>query len=420
LIRISGFVIRIFQLRYNTGVPAASRAILHVDMDAFFAAIEQLDDPKLRGKPVLVGGDGPRGVVATASYEARPFGCHSAQPMAVAKRLCPHAIVVPGRYWRYSEVSEQLFEILESFTPTIQPLSIDEAFMDVSGTERIHSSPVDVARALKRRVRDELALTASVGVAPNKFLAKLASDLEKPDGLTVITAGDVDRVLPPLPVTKIWGIGPKTAARLEGMAIRTIGDLRKASEATLSRLLGEDAERCRSLAYGRDDRVVVTDSEAKQISQENTFSVNIADPDAVRNELLEQVQHVARRLRKHQLRAGGVTLKIRFGDFQTITRSRTLDASTDRTDVLWTVTKEVFDEWATKHFSPVRLIGMAARSLSSGGEQLPLFADPAGERHQRLDRVVDRIVDRFGKSAVRRGLSSDDREHDDDRIFGKD
>jgi DNA polymerase-4 len=390
------------------------RAILHVDMDAFFAAIEQLDDPKLRGKPVLVGGDGPRGVVATASYEARPFGCHSAQPMSVAKRLCPHAIVVPGRYWRYSEVSDQLFEILESFTPTIQPLSIDEAFMDVSGTERIHGSPVDVARALKRRVREELALTASVGVAPNKFLAKLASDLEKPDGLTVITADDVDRLLPPLPVTKIWGIGPKTAARLEGMAIRTIGDLRKASEATLTRLLGDDAERCRNLAHGRDDRVVVTDFEAKQISQENTFGVNIGDPAIVRNELLEQVQHVARRLRKHKLRAGGVTLKIRYGDFHTITRSRTLEAPTDRTDVLWNVTRDVFDEWAAKNFSPVRLIGMAARGLSGGGEQMTLFADPQGEKHERLDRVVDRIVDRFGKTAVRRGLSRDEDQREEE------
>ena len=402
-------------------VYASPRAILHVDMDAFFAAIEQLDDPKLRGKPVLVGGDGPRGVVATASYEARPFGCHSAQPMAVAKRLCPHAIIVPGRYARYREVSEQLFEIFESFTPTIQPLSIDEAFLDVSGSERIHGSAVDIARAIKRRVRDQLALTTSVGVAPNKFLAKLASDLEKPDGLTVITAADVDRVLPPLPVTRIWGIGPKTAARLEGMAIRTIGDLRRASEATLTRLLGDDAERCRNLACGRDDRVVVTDSEAKQISQENTFGVNIAEPDIVRNELLEQVQHVARRLRKNKLRAGGVTLKIRFGDFHTITRSRTLEATTDRTDLLWAVTKEIFDQWAAKNFVPVRLIGMAARDLSSGGGQMPLFADPAGDKHERLDQVVDAIVDRFGKSAVRRGLAHEgDGDHDDDRVFGKD
>ncbi|MEA2735396.1 MAG: polymerase [Humisphaera sp.] len=397
----------------------APRAILHVDMDAFFAAVEQLDDPKLRGKPVLVGGDGPRGVVATASYEARPFGCHSAQPMSVAKRLCPHAIVVPGRFERYREISDQLFEIFDAFTPIVQPLSIDEAFLDVTGSERIHGSAIEIARAIKRRVRDELSLTTSVGVAPNKFLAKLASDLEKPDGLTVINADDVDRVLPPLPVTKIWGIGPKTAARLEGMAIRTIGDLRKASDATLSRLLGDDAERCRNLALGRDDREVVTDSEAKQISQENTFGVNIAEPDVVRNELLEQVQHVARRLRKHKLRAGGVTLKIRFGEFKTITRSRTLDEPTDRTDLLWNVTREVFDEWAAKNFVPIRLIGMAARNLSGGGAQLSLFTDPAGEKHERLDKVVDAIVDRFGKTAVRRGLSreGDDR---DAAVFGKD
>jgi DNA polymerase-4 len=375
-------------------------------MDAFFASIEQLDNPALRGKPILVGGDGPRGVVATASYEARPFGCHSAQPMAVAKRLCPHAIVVKGRYWRYREVSEQMFEIFESFTPVIQPLSIDEAFLDVTGTERVHGSAVEIARELKRRIRDELVLTTSVGVAPNKFLAKLASDLEKPDGLTVITAADVDRVLPPLPVTKIWGIGPKTAARLEGMAIRTIGDLRRASDATLNRLLGDDAQRCRRLAHGIDDRPVVTDSEAKQVSQENTFGVNVADPDAVRQELHEQVQHVARRLRKHKLKAGGVTLKIRFGDFQTITRSRALPEPTDRTDLLWTTTRDVFDEWARKSFSPVRLIGMAARSLvAEAGAQLPLFTNADDRKHERLDQIVDRIVDRFGKDSVRRGVS---------------
>jgi DNA polymerase-4 len=385
------------------------RAILHVDMDAFFASIEQLDNPALRGKPILVGGDGPRGVVATASYEARPYGCRSAQPMAVAKRLCPHAIVVKGNYARYREVSEQMFEIFESFTPVIQPLSIDEAFLDVTGSLRVHGTPTEIGQALKRRIRDELALTTSVGVAPNKFLAKLASDLEKPDGLTVITAADVDRVLPPLPVTKIWGIGPKTAARLEGMAIRTIGDLRRASDATLHRLLGDDAERCRRLAHGVDDRPVVTDGEAKQISQENTFGVNMADPEGVRQELHEQVQHVARRLRKNKLKAGGVTLKIRYGDFQTITRSRMLEEPTDRTDLLWATTKAVFDEWAGKSFSPVRLIGMAARSLiAETGAQMPLFTDEDGQKHEALDRVVDRIVDRFGNSAVRRGLSKDD------------
>jgi DNA polymerase-4 len=372
------------------------RSILHVDMDAFFAAIEQRDNPALRGKPILVGSDSGRGVVTTASYEARPFGCHSAQPMAVAKRLCPHAIVVPTRFSRYREVSDRIFEIFDAFSPVVQPLSIDEAFLDVTGTERAQGSAIEIAAKLKQRVRDELCLTASVGVAGNKFLAKLASDLEKPDGLTVINADDVDRILPPLPVTKIWGVGPKTAKRLEGMAIRTIGDLRRASDATLQRLLGDDADRCRRLAHGVDDREVETDSQAKQISQEQTF----------RGELLEQVQQVARRLRKHNLRAGGVTLKIRFGEFKTITRSQALAEPTDRTDLLWDVTREVFNGWAEKSFQPVRLIGVAARSLSSEGAQMPLFADPGAEKSQRLDRVVDAITDRFGKSAVQRGMTN--------------
>jgi DNA polymerase-4 len=375
-------------------------------MDAFFAAIEQLDNPKLRGKPILVGSDSGRGVVTTASYEARPFGCHSAQPMAVAKRLCPHAIVVPTRFSRYREVSDRIFEIFDAFSPVVQPLSIDEAFLDVTGTERAQGSAVEIAAKLKQRVRDELFLTASVGVAGNKFLAKLASDLEKPDGLTVINADDVDRILPPLPVTKIWGVGPKTAKRLEGMAIRTIGDLRRASDATLQRLLGDDADRCRRLAHGIDDREVETDSQAKQISQEQTFRINVADPAVVRDELLEQVQQVARRLRKHNLRAGGVTLKIRFGEFKTITRSQALTEPTDRTDLLWDVTREVFNGWAEKSFQPVRLIGVAARSLAAEGTQLPLFVDPSAEKSERLDRVVDAITDRFGKSAVQRGMTN--------------
>ena len=327
--------------------------------------------------------------------------------MAMARRLCPHAIVVPTRFARYREVSERMFEILESFTPIVQPLSIDEAFLDVTGSERLHGDAVTIARKLKQRVRDELCLTASVGVAPNKFLAKLASDLEKPDGLTIIRAEDVDRVLPPLPVTRIWGIGPKTAKRLEERCIRTIGDLRNATDETLSRLLGEDVERIRNLIHGRDERLVVTDSDARQISQEQTFGVNVADPEAVRGELLGQVEHVARRLRKHHLRAGGVTLKIRYGDFQTITRSRALSEPTDRTDVLWAASRDVFNEWAEKSFQPVRLIGMAARSLVGLGGQMPLFADASAEKHQRLDRVVDKIVDRFGSSSVRRGMSRD-------------
>lgn len=382
-------------------------------MDAFFAAIEQLDHPELRGKPILVGGSGLRGVVTTASYEARPFGCHSAQPMALAKRLCPNAIVVPTRFQRYREVSDLMFEILESFTPQVQPLSIDEAFLDVTGTERLHGSATDIARKLKQRVKDELFLTISVGVAPNKFLAKLASDLEKPDGLTVITPETIDQILPPLPVSKIWGIGPKTAKRLDSMLIRTIGDLRTTPDETLHRFFGEDASRVRELAFGRDNRDVVTDSQAKQISQEQTFGVNVADPDHVRDALIEQVEQVARRLRKHRFLAGGVTVKIRFGEFQTITRSRQLDEPTDVTSTLWDATREVFNAWAAKSFQPVRLIGMAARSLCSAGvAQLTLFADPSNQKHQRLDRTVDKIVERFGSDALKRasGIQPHERE----------
>lgn len=384
----------------------AYRAILHVDMDAFFAAIEQLDNPELRGKPILVGGSGPRGVVTTASYEARPFGCHSAQPMAVARRLCPHAIIVPTRYSRYRDASNQLFDLFDEFSPLVQPLSIDEAFLDLTGTEKTLGPPIEVARRLKARVREKLSLTASVGVAHNKFLAKLASDLEKPDGLTVIFEEDIDRVLPPLPVTRIWGIGPKTAKRLDANCIRTIADLRNATDATLKRLMGEDCERIRRLAHGIDDRPVVRDSDAKQISHEQTFGVNLADPDAVRYELHEQVQQVARRLRKHKLHAAGVTLKIRFGEFQTITRSRALPEPTDRTDLLWQASRELFDTWACKSFQPIRLIGMAARTLTPAGGQMPLFVSESDQKQEKLDQTMDKIINRFGSSAVRRGMSS--------------
>jgi DNA polymerase-4 len=386
------------------------RSILHVDMDAFFAAVEQLDNPLLRGRPVLVGSDDLRGVVATASYEARIYGCHSAQPMSVARRNCPHAVVVPCRFARYREISDRLFEIFDSISPVVQPLSIDEAFLDVTGTERAHGRAIEIARKLKARIQAELHLTASIGVASNKFLAKLASDLEKPDGLTVIAPDDVDRILPALAVTRIWGIGPKTAKKLESMAIRTIGDLRRASDATLKRLLGDDADRCRNLAFGRDDRPVVTDSEAKQISQEQTFRIDITDPQIIRAELLEQVQQVARRLRKHHLTASGVTLKIRFGQFQTITRSRALDEPTDRTDLLWRVTQEIFDQWANQSFQPVRLIGMAARSLRADAGQLPLFIDPVNEKSRRLDQTLDRINTRFGEARIRRGAGKNDSE----------
>jgi DNA polymerase-4 len=376
-------------------------------MDGFYAAVEQLDNPSLRGEPILVGGNGPRSVVTTASYEARPFGCHSAQPMAVALRLCPHAIVVPVRMSRYREVSDKIFDIFHEFTPLVEPLSIDEAFLDVTGSLRLFGSAVKIANAMKDRIKRTTQLTASVGVAPNKFLAKLASDLEKPDGLTVIDADNIDRILPPLPVSRLWGVGPKTAQRLEGMAIRTFADIRKLSPERLERLCGVDGEHFYRLAHVLDDRPVTPDGQAKSIGSESTFHANLTDPQDVRDVMLGQAEQVGSRLRRYHLRARGVTVKIRFGDFQTITRAAALPSATDRTSDIWNHARAAFDNWAAADFQPVRLIGVSATRLTTDGEQLDLFAAETNERQRRLDGALDQINARFGKRSIHRGGATD-------------
>lgn len=378
-------------------------------MDAFFAAVEVLDHPELRGKPVLVGHDGPRGVAAAASYEARRFGCHSAQPMAVAKRLCPGAIVMPGRHGRYREISDRVFAIFEAFAPIVQPLSIDEAFLDVTGTRRALGEPLHVARSIKQRIKDDLHLNASVGVAANKFLAKLASDLSKPDGLMVIEPGDVDRVLLPLSVGKIWGIGPKSAHKLENLGVRTIGQMRAMPLEWFEQHFGSDGPRVRNLCFGIDDREVTPDREAKSIGQEQTFESDLGDVEQVRHVLLGHVEEVARRLRRHGLVARGIGLKIRFGEFKTISRSATLGEPTDATQVLWQASRELFDDWVMRGFQPVRLIGMHADRLepASAGQQQSLFPDQQVERHRKLDRALDQINARFGKAAIRRAAAEE-------------
>ena len=378
------------------------RAILHVDMDAFFASIEQLDDPELRGRPVLVGGEGRRGVVAAASYEARAFGCHSAQPMAVAKRNCPQAVVVPPHGRRYREVSQRVFEILESFTPLVEPLSIDEAFLDVMGSRRLHGTPRQIAETIKRRVRDELGVTASVGVAPNKFLAKLASDMDKPDGLTVIEPDRIEQTLQDLPISRMWGVGPATDRRLRDLGVETFGDLRRYPPAALESCLGVHARRMTELARGLDLRDVVPDHRARSISQEQTFAFDLSEPEAVRDILLGQVEQVGGRLRRHGYRAGTVTIKVRYGEFETITRSRSFEEATDRTDRLWQAGRALFDKWA-RAFRPVRLIGFGASHLTTAGEQLQLFTAQTDQRRRALDQATDSIQAKFGKAAIRRG-----------------
>ncbi len=383
------------------------RRILHVDMDEFFAAVEKRDNPSLRGQPLLIGGDPRgRGVVSTASYEARVFGCHSAQPMATAVRLCPHAIVLPVRGKAYSAASREVFDILERFTPIVEPLSIDEAFLDMTGTDRLFGPPREMAGAIKQAVREGTGLTCSVGAAPNKFLAKLASDLDKPDGLTVITPENVHDVLDPLEITTIWGIGPSARKRFHRFGIRTVGQLRRTDPETLRRFLGDQALHYQKLAGGVDDRPVTPDHQAKSISQEQTFAADIGDPDELRRVMLGQAEQVARRLRRHGMRARTVTVKLRTGDFVTLTRSQTLREATDQTDAIWQASRSLLDQWARTAPEPLRLIGLGVSQLSEpGGGQLSLFDAPVDERKQRLDRTLDHIVERFGQAAVHRAAA---------------
>ena len=374
-------------------------------MDEFFAAVEKLDRPQLRGKPLLVGGDpSARGVVSTASYEARRFGCHSAMPMAQAVRLCPQAVVLPVRMRRYAAVSGQVFALFDRFTPLVEPLSIDEAFLDVTGSQRLLGDAERIAREIRRTIREELHLTASVGVAPNKFLAKLASDLDKPDGLTVITPETIHATLDPLEVRKLWGVGPAAAERLAVLGVATIGDLRRLPSRLLRERLGDAGDHLARLARGLDDRPVTPDGRAKSIGQEQTFATDVADLDQLRQILADQADHVARRLRRSRLRARTVTLKLRYGDFTTLTRSMTRSEATDLSDDLRAMAAGLLTTWARQAFAPLRLLGVTASGLAAGaGRQLELFADPARQKARRVDEALDAIKAKFGTGSVRRG-----------------
>ncbi len=387
--------------RYADSV--TERTVLHIDMDAFYASVEQRDRPELRGQPVLVGHDGPRGVVAAASYEARKYGCRSAQPMSRAKRMCPHAIIVPGDMRRYAEASGRMFAILEESVPVVEPLSIDEAFLDLTGTARVLGDPVAFAERLRARIRAEIGLTASVGVAPNKFLAKLASDIDKPDGLTVVPRRGTSEWLAPLPIERLWGVGPKTAERLRKAGLHTFGDVAASDAARLVALAGSLGDRLNRLARGEDPRPVISDARAKSVGQECTFGEDLADPVEVRRVLDLHVDAVSRRLRKAGVRARTVTIRVRFGDFETVTRQTTLAAPADTTSALGAAARALFERWCSESFQPVRLIGFSAGDLRGGGGQLGLFDDPGTARDSRLDEAMDAIRDRHGASAIRRG-----------------
>lgn len=375
-------------------------------MDAFFASVEQRDNPALRGKPVLVGGAGRRGVVAAASYEARRYGCHSAQPMSVALRRCPEAIVVPPRGRAYAEASERVFELFHGVTPLVEPLSIDEAFLDVTGSERLAGTGREIAVRLRSEIEGAVRLTASVGVASNKFLAKLASDMDKPDGLTEIPESRIDEVLLPLSVRRIPGIGPSAEARLARIGIRTVSDVRRIGPDLLSAQLGTYGEHLYALAHGRDERPVVPDAKAKSISQECTFATDLQDPDDVRAVIVGHVESVARRLRRQGLAAGVASLKIRYGAFETISRRTTLPEPSDATSTLLAAAQRIFDTWVDSGYQPVRLIGFGTSSFTDGEGQLSLFQDPAKDRTRRLDKALDALKDRFGHRSIGRAAGS--------------
>ena len=374
-------------------------------MDAFYAAVEQRDRPELRGLPVIVGGSAEgRGVVSAASYEAREFGVHSAMPAVTARRLCPQGVFLPVRMGHYAQISRRLREIFRSFTPLVEPLSLDEAFLDVRGCEHLFGPAPAIARQLKDRIQGETQLTASVGVAPNKFLAKLASDLRKPDGLVVIEPDQVRLVLDPLPVGRIWGVGKKGEKRLHDLGIQTIGQLAAFPEEVLVRHFGESGRHIRQLALGVDDRTVVPDSEARSVSTETTFARDIGDRDTLRSWLLELVEELGERMRQQGVRARTVEIKARTSDFQTYHRSVTLEGPTDLTAELWRAAAGLFDRKVPQAWLPLRLLGVGVSGLTRAGPaQGGLFDQEWRARQQALDRTVDDIRRQFGDEAIRRG-----------------
>jgi len=379
------------------------RTILHVDMDAFYAAVEQRDRPELAGQPVVVGGAGARGVVAAASYEVRRFGVHSAMPMREALKRCPRAVVVTPRFKRYREVSAQVFEVFREFTDLVEGLSLDEAFLDVTGSTGLFGSGEDMAREIKKRINDRTGLTASVGVSHNKLLAKLGSELNKPDGLTVIRPEDVQETLDPLPVGRLFGIGPKTAARLEQQGIFTLGQLRATPEAALAPLFRREARKYLDRAAGIDERPVVSDAPEKQISSEETFDTDIRDHQEMQERLAQLADRTTARLRARQFKAGMVSIKVRRRDFETYTRQRSFNPPTQETRLIAQVAADLLDHWlAEQPRAAVRLLGVGVGDLEPES-QLDLFSSPEFAAPRRLDDALDRIHGRFGDEAIRRG-----------------
>ena len=392
----------------------ASPTIIHMDMDAFFASVEQLDNPALAGKCLVVG-TVHRGVVAAASYEARKYGIHSAMPIFQALQRFPRLVIVPPRRRRYTEISRHIMSILEAFSPLVEPVSIDEAYVDISGCQRLYGSAEETATAMKKRIRAETHLTCSVGIAPNKFLAKIASDLHKPDGLTLIAPHAVDAFIAQLPIEKVPGVGARTQEILLNMGIRQLGQVRRFDERQLTRRLGKFGHRLLDLAYGRDDSPVVPESEAKSISSETTLDKDTTDRNVLATHLLAQSETIARQLRSHEVRARTVTLKLRSADFKRHTRSQTLSKAVQSSDILYRTALDLLRAFSISQ--PIRLIGLGAGNLQPAAMpvQQDLFGDSPDHQHRRweqVDRAVDAIAERYGRAAILRGTLAPNKDED--------
>jgi len=377
-----------------------------MDMDAFFAAVEQRDRPSLRGRPVVVGGspDG-RGVVAAASYEARRYGIHSAMPSAEARRRCPDAVFISPNHNKYRSLSTQIMALLEEYTPWVEQLSVDEAFLDVTGSLRLHGSARRIAEQIRRRISDTFNLTASVGIGPNKFLAKLASEQAKPDGLLEVLPEEALEFLAPLSVEALWGVGESTARKLRRLGFNTIGQIQKCPASELAAQLGTHGQTIAKLARGQDDSVVRTDRKRKSVSHEQTFPEDTADARFLRTRLLELSEQVGHRLRTHQLKGETVTLKLRFSDFRTFTRSTTLSQPTHSDQQIYRSACALLEAVRLAN-RKVRLLGIAVSNLDRGGQ--PQLLPIAGSGESEVDKAMDAVRERFGTDSVQRARLLDE------------
>jgi len=380
------------------------RQILHVDMDAFYASVEQRDEPRLRGRPVIVGGPSRRGVVCAASYEARPFGVRSAMPMAEAQRLCPDAAVVAPRMNWYAEVSRRVFDVFKRATPLVEGLSLDEAFLDVTASRSLFGDGPAIARRIKDQIKDELGLTASAGVAPCKFVAKVASDLRKPDGLVVVLDGEARDFLDPLPIERMWGVGPKTAPELRGLGFATLGDLARADAAQLEQLMGAWGLKVSALARGDDDRDVVPDGAAKSMGAEVTHEEDLRGREAVERALLDHASRVAQRLLREGCSARVVVVKLKHADFTLLSRRVSLPEPVCDTRSIYEAARGLLDRFPGFERARYRLTGVSVADLHDGPPPRTLFPDAKVARGRKVDELVASVADRFGDKLTRATL----------------